>query len=186
MRHAIRALALLAVAVVAPFDAFAATLLFVDVPGIPGDSTFEATKDQIQGLSYDFGISPLKASKYGQAGVCAPGQSKPVFSEFCVKKFADVATPKLFVAAATATQFPLVTVGIYKLVQGSPEPVVRYRLSNAVISSMHAGGDTAADRPTEQVCFRFNRAEVTTTTQGEGGKPVSETAGFDACQSAPF
>lgn len=185
MRHAIRALALLGVTAFAPLDAFAATLLFVDVPGIPGDSIYEATKDQIQGLSYDFGISPLKASKYGQAGVCAPGQPKPVFSEFCVKKFADVATPKLFVAAATATQFPLVTIGVYKLVQGTPSPVVSYGLSNAIISSMRADADTTADRPTEQVCFRFNRVQVTTTLVKEQGT-VTETAGFDACQSTPF
>jgi hypothetical protein len=50
---------------------------------------------------------------------------------------------------------------------------------------MHADADTTADRPTERVCFRFNRAQVTTTQMKEQGI-VTETAGFDACQSTPF
>jgi type VI protein secretion system component Hcp len=156
----IRILAMVATLLLVAIRADAATQLFLDVPGIPGDATFEPVAHQIQGLSYSFGISPLKASKYGTAGVCAPGQSKPVFSEFCVKKNTDIASPRLVVAAATATPFALVTISVYRggALAADP-PLVRYALANAIVSSVHADEDTAAV-PTEQVCFRFNRAHL--------------------------
>src|SRR5262249_55696532 len=136
-------------------EAAATTLLFVDVPGIPGDSTFVAAQNQIQGISYTFGVSPLKPSKYGTAGVCGPGAAKAVFSEFCVTKRIDVASPKLLVAAAAATQFPAVTVSLFRSSPGPGDPpIARYVLANALVSSLHADADTTADAPTEQVCFK--------------------------------
>jgi type VI protein secretion system component Hcp len=168
-------------------NAAATTQLFVDVPGIPGDATFAGAEKQIQGISYSFGITPLKASKYGTAGVCAPGSSKPVFSEFCVKKNADVASPKLLVAAAAATPFAAVTVRVFRSdAQPNDPPFVRWVLANAVVSSLRTDGDTTAAQPTEQVCFRFNRVQETTTRENEVGGVTSETAGFDACQTSAF
>jgi type VI protein secretion system component Hcp len=182
-RFLVVALATLALAA----DARAATLLFVDVPGIPGDSTFEGAANEIPAISYGFGVSPLKPSKYGTAGVCGPGTSKAVFSEFCVKKHIDVASPKLLVAAAAATQFPAVTVSLFRdsPLPGDP-PLARYVLANAVVSSLHADADTTADAPTEQVCFKFNRVQLTTTRTNLGGGFSSTTAGFDACQTSAF
>ena len=187
MSIAIRSLVVaLATLALAP-EAGAATLLYVDVPGIPGDSTAEVAVNQIQGISYGFGVSPLKPSKYGTAGVCGPGTTKAVFSEFCVKKRIDVASPKLLVAAAAATQFPAVTVSVFRsnLAPGDP-PLARYVLANALVSSLRADADTQADAPTEQVCFRFNRVQLTTTRASVGGGFSSETAGFDACQTSAF
>jgi len=167
--------------------AHASTRLFVDVPGIPGDSIFAPAKNQIEGLSYNFGVNPTKTTKYGAVGVCAPGQSKPSFSEFCVQKRSDVASPKLFVAAATAAQFPAVTISVYKLGGDTTKPIVSYVLSNAVVSSLVADGDTAVDDvPMEKVCFKFNRAQVTTRQQKLTGGFTEETAGFDACAVSAF
>ena len=168
-------------------DVRATTVLYLDVPGIPGDVTSDVAVNQIQGLSFDFGVSPLKPSKYGTAGVCGPGATKPVFSELCVKKRIDVASPKLLVAAAAATQFPAVTVSVFRssLLPGEP-PLARYVLANAIVSSLRADVDTTADAPTEQVCFRFNRVQLTTTRAGVGGTFSSTTAGFDACQTSAF
>ncbi len=185
----LRTLAILtstAVSLVVATAAHADTLLFLSVPGIPGDSIFEQAADEIQGISYSFGIAPAKATKYGTVGVCAPGQTKPTFSEFCVVKRTDIASPKLFVAAASATQFPLVTISVFRETGNLPQLVARYQLSNAFVSSLRADANTAADAPTEQVCFRFNRAQVTTTRATVMGGTVSETAGFDACQASPF
>ena len=183
----IRMLACAAALLVAGADANATTQLFVAVPGIAGDAIFEGATNEIQGVSYDFGISPLKPTKYGTAGVCAPGSFKPVFSEFCVVKRADVASPKLFVAAATATQFATVVVRVFRSgALANDPPLVRYDLANALVSSLQAEADTTADGPTERVCFRFNRATVTTSRAQQGGGFATETAGFDACQSSPF
>jgi type VI protein secretion system component Hcp len=188
MPIAVRSFVLVALTtILAVADARATTLLFVDVPGIPGDSTFVVAQNQIKGLSYDFGISPLKPTKYGTAGVCGPGTTKAVFSEFCVKKHVDVASPKLLVAAAAATQFPAVTVSVFRDNPGPGDPpLARYVLANALVSSLRADADTQADAPTEQVCFRFNRVQLTTSRADPQGGFSTTTAGFDACQTSAF
>jgi hypothetical protein len=54
------------------------------------------------------------------------------------------------------------------------------------VSSLRAENDVSADTPTERVCFRFNRATVSTSRSNEGGGFATTTAGFDACQTSGF
>jgi type VI protein secretion system component Hcp len=165
----------------------AATLLFLNVPGIPGTSTFERAQNEIELLSYGLEVAASKPTKYGTVGVCAVGKTKQAFSDFCVTKRVDIASPKLFLAAAQATLFPSVTISVFGT-GGDPSapPLARYVLSNAFVSSLTASGTGADDAPVETACFRFNRAQVTTTRVSETGMSTSEVAGFDACQVSAF
>jgi hypothetical protein len=59
-------------------------------------------------------------------------------------------------------------------------------LSNAIVSSLQATGDAAADVPSEKVCVKVSRAQGTIRRQTDTGATVEETAGFDACTTSAF
>ena len=179
-----------------PVVAAASNAIFLAVPGIPGEATFPPAAGQIDLLSISTGIGPTKtpkssSAKYGAVGVCAARASKPLLSSYCVVKHVDKASPKLFLAAAQGTLFPTVTISLYRIdLAENTTPYAVYVLSNAIVSSVQIGAQSAAASdivPTETVCFSFDKAQISVgpvDATGAVGTPV--VVGFDACLGVPF
>jgi len=162
---------------------------FVDVPNIPGEATFPPVAGQIQAISFTWGVTQAKATRYGTAGVCSAGRSKPVFDGLCVLKHVDKASPKLFLAAAQGTVLQTVTISTWDTdLAAATQPLSKYELSNAIVSSIQQGAGQAGDPiPTEKVCLNFSKAKMTVSQTNTDGTIIDTvTAGFDACGKSAF
>jgi len=167
----------------------AATGTFVDVPNIPGEATFPPAAGQIEAIAFTWGVTQAKATRYGSAGVCSAGRSKPVLDGLCVVKHVDKASPKLFLAAAQGTVFPTITISIWKTdLATATQPLAKYELSNAIVSSAQLEGlQSGDDIPVEKVCLNFSKAKITVAQLNTDGVATDVvTAGFDACVKSAF
>lgn len=179
-RHGVAALAVVGWLAAAP--ALAATALFVDVPGIPGDATFPPAAGQIQAVSFQWNVHQQKATRYGTTGVCSAGRARPVFDPVCVLKHIDKASPKLFLAAAQGTHFAKVTISVFDPAQSSNPALNAYELSQVIISSVETKPQTGDELLVEQVCFNADEVKITVNTPTAAGGPVDTvTAAFNTC-----
>jgi type VI secretion system secreted protein Hcp len=71
--------------------------VFLKIKGIPGESADGAHKDEIDVLSYSWGISQTGTMSYGGGG----GAGKANFGDFNFMMRMNKATPKLMNACAT-------------------------------------------------------------------------------------
>jgi len=179
-RHGIAALVVSGWLAAGP--AVAATALFVDVPGIPGEATFPPAAGQIQALSFQWNIHQGKVTRYGTAGVCSAGRAKPVFDAVCVLKHVDKASPKLFLAAAQGTHFAKVTISLFDLAQPSNPALNVYELSSVFVSTVETKQQAGDDFLIEQVCFNGDEVKFTVNIPSAAGGPVDTvTAAFNTC-----
>ncbi len=82
-----------------PFDAF------LKIATVPGESTDDKHKEWIEVLSYSWGVSQMLGGSASSTGSHA-GQ-RADFSAFSVVHSLDKASPKLFLACATASTSPM-------------------------------------------------------------------------------
>lgn len=90
----------------------AANDYFLQIDGIPGESTDKDHKDWIDIDSFSWGLT-LTTSGTGGAGV-----GKATFSDLAWTQHVDVSTPKWFLAVATGRHIPTVTLDVVKTTAG--------------------------------------------------------------------
>src|SRR5262245_16324356 len=139
-----------------PFDAF------LKVDGIPGGSLDEQHKNEIEVLSYSWGIARPSGDK-GHAKV----------SDFSVQKFTDRASPLLFDAACEGRSIPEATFTAVKT-GAVPLTFLKYVFKEVMISSVQPSGTAGSESPipTEIVSLSFGSVEITYTPQSQTGQPL--------------
>src|SRR4051794_40216274 len=125
--------------------------IFVKVDGIPGSSTDEQHKGQIEALSFNWSAK-LKEGKDGGGGAADPHDAlllKPV----------DAATPKLMMVMAKGETIPEVTVSVRGTVPGgkAPQVYLQYVFTGVRLTVVsHAVVNSAQ----EQVQFTYRTVRV--------------------------
>jgi len=112
------------------------------------------------------------------------GQGGVLVDSLTITKKIDKATPKLFMAAATGSALPSVTLTFYKSdAGGQPALYLSIVLSNAFVSAIDNGGaSSSGDLPTENVSFSFAKVAVTYVPQATPGvTPGATTASWNVC-----
>ncbi len=130
--------------------------IFLEIEGIPGESTVTAHKGTMDVLSWSWGISQT-------AGV----------GTVSVIKRIDKATPLLFGDCIDGTVIALATV---YLTRQDGQTYLEYELTDVIISSISHGGDVNGDGlPDETLQLTFDGATLTYTQFDATGKPVGQT-----------
>jgi type VI secretion system secreted protein Hcp len=139
-----------------PFDAF------LKIEGIPGESQDDKHKNEIDVLSFSWGINRPKGER-GRAKV----------SDFSVVKFTDKASPLLFDAACEGRDIPEATFTARKA-GGEQQTFLKYVFKDVIISSVQPSGTSGSESPipTETVSLAFGSVEITYTAQGPNGQPL--------------
>jgi type VI secretion system secreted protein Hcp len=157
-----------------PFDAF------LKIEGIPGESTDDKHKDQVEVLSYSHNLSQAGGASVsrttGQTG------SRVDIGDFSIVKVLDKSTPNLAVFCCTGKHIPTV---VLEICSASEDKLtyMKYTLSDAVVSSIRPGGTSNGEgvRPLEEVGFRFAKIEWEYTPFGNDGKAgAAIKGGWDA------
>jgi type VI secretion system secreted protein Hcp len=141
---------------------------FLKIEGIPGESTDEKHKNEIDVLSFSWGIDRHRAAERGQGGA---GQVK--IMDFSVTKFTDKASPILFDAACEGRQISDATFTARKA-GGTQQTFLKYVFRDVLISSVQPSGASGSESsvPTESVSLKFGAVEITYTPQGPDGQPL--------------
>jgi type VI secretion system secreted protein Hcp len=149
---------------------------FLKIDGIPGESTDVSHKDEIDVLSWSWGVANSAPLAHGGGG----GAGKAQFEAFHFVAQISKASPVLFLSCATGVHHKTATLsGVRGAGKSKSADFLKYKLSDVIVSSdQHSGNEGGA--PVEQFSLNYSKIEVSYTPQtatGKLGAPVQ--AGFD-------
>lgn len=152
-----------ALALLLPAAAPAAQDTFLKIDGIPGESLDAKHKDEIDVLSWNWGVS-------------ANNKSKPKFQDFSLTKRVDSASPQLLVniASGRASRTALLTV---RKPGDKPIEYLTYCMTDVQVTGLSTAGD--GDGATEQVSLSFGSFFETYQRQNQAGALTPFTGGYD-------
>ncbi len=152
----------------------ASARVFLDLPGVPGDSQVKGFEKQIELNSFQFGLSnPVQMATDKVRG-------KATFSEFVVTKKLDKASPALMLRTANMAAFPSARLQVTRSSATGESTVVRYCLTNVQLTSFSQSGSGGGDLPSESVSLSYGTIVQSYTEQSADGKPGDVfTSGWD-------
>ena len=124
--------------------------MFLDLPGVPGESADSDHLGEIDVLAWSWGMS--------QAGSGAQAS----FQDLSVTKYLDKASPALMQRVADGGLFDEATLSIRKG-GATPFEYVKVEMEDLIVSSVSTGGSGGEDRLTENVTLNFARFTTTVT-----------------------
>ena len=156
-----------------------ATDYFLKLAGIKGESSDAKHKDEIELVSFSWGVSQ-SAAQGGGGG----GGGKAEFTDFQVVSRVSKSSPLLFLACATGQHIKDATLAVRKA-GGDQLEYLTIKLSDVLVSSyQEAGGGGDDERPLDVVSFDFAKVEISYSPQRPDGKLDSPVkAGYDLKQS---
>lgn len=130
---------------------------FLKIEGIDGESTDDKHKNEIDVLSFSWGIA--NPSRQGSPGKLSPAR-KATLTDFSIVKRVDSASPRLFVSSCDGSVFPQVHFSARKA-GGEQQDYYKVTLKEVLISAVAPGGSTGGEQiPFEQVSFSFASADI--------------------------
>jgi type VI secretion system secreted protein Hcp len=157
--------------------AAASARVFLELPGVPGESRVTGFENQIDVDSFQFGVSnPVLMGTEKVKG-------KPTFSEINVTKKLDQSSPALLLRTATMAAFPYARVRVTSPSAAGEATVLRYCFTNVQITSFSQS--TGGSVPIENVRFSYGTIVQSYTPQ-DGGKGDVFTAGWDVLGNLQF
>lgn len=143
----------------------AQTQLYLEIPGIDGESTRSNFEDQIIIDSYTFTVSSPK-SKIPTGRV----RSVVQFSGLTISKKADIATNPLMNALTKGQRLDRITLRLVSSVGGQgSQAYLTYTLNNIIVSDYKVEGNTEDSKPREEWLFDFESIEsVYTRVERDG------------------
>ena len=132
---------------------------FLKIDGIPGESTDAKHRNEIDVLSFHWGIA-------------RGGRGRSRVEDFQIVKAVDAATPLLFDAVCSGQTFKEAVFTLSKGDGNLLKDTCKMRFQDVFVSSVAAAGTAASDAfPTEQVKLGFSSVEIECVAQGPDGSP---------------
>ena len=132
LRHDLVAVTLAAAASAIAMSASAAVDIFAKFGDIKGESTDDKHKDQIDVLSWSWGVASARK------------RVTPCALEMTIEKYVDVATPSLMRRAALGQVMPSAQLAVRKAGVGASDFLV-ISMSDVIVTSVAPGGSTGDD-----------------------------------------
>jgi len=154
----------------------AAVDYFLKIDGIPGEAADSKHKDEINLLSFSFGVSQAGTMVFGGGG----GAGKAAFQDFHFMMNVNKATPKLFLACATGEHIKSAILTCRKAGKEQQE-YLKVKFSDLLVSSYQGNGDGNANHlPVDSISLNFSKIEWDYKVQNEKGQLVpGAQAGYD-------
>ena len=150
---------------------------FLKIDGIPGESTDVSHKDEVDVLSWTWGVARAGGTGTGTGA----GAGKASFQDFQFVARISKASPVLFLSCATGTHIKEALLsGVRTAAKSKSADFLKYKLSDVTITSVQQGGSEGGDT-VDQFSLNYSKIEVSYTPQSASGKvgtPIQ--AGFDA------
>lgn len=157
--------------------------MFVQIGGIPGDSTDAEHKNWIEVESFQHSLAQPKGASWSAEGSLAAGRVD--HGEFTMQKRFDSASPKLAQYCCTAQHIPQVEFHICRP-EGERVVYMKYIFKDVIVSSLDQVGSGAPDEPTPMEELRLRYGEIHweyTPTDVAGGKSAPVRAGWSTVEN---
>jgi len=142
-----------------------ATQIFAKIGDIKGESVDTKHKDEIEVLSFSWGVANSGPSGPGGGG----GAGKPTFEDLLIVHHIDNATPALLQACATGQHIKDATITHRKVAGKEEQEFLSIKLDDVTITAVSHTG--AEDQPyAESVSLRFAKVDLLYRRQGPGGQ----------------
>ena len=126
---------------------------FLKIGDIKGESTDDKHKDEIEVLSWTWGVTQTGSSPTGG------GRGRADFSDFSFTHHLDKASPNLMRACATGQHLPEATLTERKAGQGQQEFLI-VKLSDVIVTAVLPSGSGADGGLFEQASLRCAKVDV--------------------------
>jgi type VI secretion system secreted protein Hcp len=147
---------------------------FLKLDGIKGESTDDKHKDEIDVLSFSWGVSQSGGIASGGGGA-----GKATFQDLHFTSVAHKGSPNLFLSCATGEHLKEATLTLRKAGRSGVE-FLKIKLSDILISSYLPSGAADGDTPAEEVSLNFAKIEFEYTPQNaDGSAAASVKTGYD-------
>jgi|GEM_PF-446010 len=148
------------------------TNLFLQVDGIPGESTDSKHPFWIEPAAFHWGVS-----RPGRSFPIVAGTPVPVadHGDLTIVKEIDKSTPKLFLKCCNGQVIPTVILEIWPA--GGDlytKPIIKYELTDVIVTSskpVGANANTGSYYLMEEVSFNYSKIEMTYTEYDAAGVP---------------
>lgn len=137
--------------------------IYLDIAGIPGESTTAGHINSIDVLSWSWGVT--QGTSLGGGG----GRG-PLTGHVTLVKVIDRASPLLFMRCRDGTPITLATV---QLVRSDGQTYMRYDLKNVMITAITHGDVNGDGIPDEKIDLDLNGGTLTYTPFDATGKPLA-------------
>jgi len=126
---------------------------FLKIDGVQGESMDAKHNDEIDVLSFSFGVSQAGGAPTGAGG----GAGKASFTDLHVTARTQKSSPRLFVACASGEHFKNAVLAVRKA-GGKQQDYITITLSDVRITSYQkAGAAEADDGPLDQVSLGYGK-----------------------------
>ena len=132
-----------------------ATDIFAKIGDIKGESLDAKHKDEVEVLSWSWGVSQSGTMAYGGGG----GEGKASFNDFNFTHHVDKASPNLMKACATGEHIKEATITVRKAGKGQQEFLI-IKMSDVLITSVNPGGSADAAAFAEAVAMQFAKVDL--------------------------
>jgi len=153
----------------------AAVDYFLKLEGIEGESTDDKHKNEIDVLSFSFGVTQTGTHSGGGGG----GAGKAVFQDFHFVMKVNKASPKLFLFCANGEHIKSAVLTARKAGTEQQE-YLKWKLTDLLVSSYQTGGSSGDVVPTDQISLNFSKIEVEYKPQkADGTLDAALKSGYD-------
>ena len=151
---------------------------FLEIDGIKGESTDKEFKDQIEILSYSWGVSQAASGTASSSG--GGSVARADFQDLSIVKELDSASPLISKACWSGKHISKVVLRLNRAGGEKRVKYMEYKMENVIISSVSIGGG-GGGIPTEAVTFNYGKLTTTYTKQARpgGGGAGEIPAGWD-------
>jgi type VI secretion system secreted protein Hcp len=138
----------------------------INIDGIKGESKLKGHEEEIDVLSFSWGMSQTGTFSTGGGG----GAGKVNIHDLSFTKWVDKATPELMMACSNGKHIPKAVLTVRKAGE-KPLEYQTITLEKLLISSVTHGGSGGEDRHTENVTLNFAKVKVEYQEQDDKGGP---------------
>jgi len=144
--------------------------MFLKLGDLKGESVDHKHKDEIDVLSWSWGLSQQGTTHLGGGG----GAGKVSVNDLSFTKYVDKASPNLFQYCCSGKHFPSATLIIRKA-GDKPLEYMKVTMEDVIIASVQGGASGGDDRLTENISLNFGRVKVSYQPQKADGSPDGGT-----------
>lgn len=138
--------------------------MFLKLDDVKGESTDSKHKDEVDVLSWSWGMSQSGTTHMGGGG----GSGKVAVQDISVTKHVDKGSPVLALACMTGKHFKQ---GLLTIRKAGDKPLeyLKIKMDEVIITSISHGGSGGEDRLTETISLNFAKVGFVYTPQKPDG-----------------
>ena len=149
--------------------------MFLKIDGIKGESQDRDHLDQIEIMSFSWGLSQTGTMAFGGGA----GAGKVQFQDFHFTNAISKASPLLFLKCATGEHIKEATLSARKA-GGEQQDFLIIKMNDVLISSYQTGGSSGGELPSDQVSMNYAKIEYSYKPQKpDGNLDTAISAGWD-------